>query len=154
MILHILNAELAGPASLFAAFSDGCDATVDLRPLLSGVRSGLLLSTFFSLLSMAWMPSPRMDTNGTRINVARAFQPEICSVPTMRLTRSREGKRKRTGSEVTAARTHTRALPCPARPVATSQLGNEHRTRGLPSAARLNAEHRTLRGPSRLRGFA
>lgn len=36
MILHILHAELAGPASLFVTFSDGCDATVDLRPLLSG----------------------------------------------------------------------------------------------------------------------
>jgi len=36
MILHILQAELAGPASLSVTFSDGCDATVDLRPLLSG----------------------------------------------------------------------------------------------------------------------
>ena len=36
MILHILDAELAGPTSLSVTFSDGCDATVDLRPLLSG----------------------------------------------------------------------------------------------------------------------
>ena len=36
MILHTLHAKLAGPTSLFVAFSDGCDATVDLRPLLSG----------------------------------------------------------------------------------------------------------------------
>ena len=36
MILHILQAELAGPTSLALQFSDGCNATVDLRPLLSG----------------------------------------------------------------------------------------------------------------------
>lgn len=36
MILHTLNAELAGPTSLSAMFNDGCDATVDLRPLLAG----------------------------------------------------------------------------------------------------------------------
>ncbi len=36
MILHILNAELAGPTSLALRFSDGCETTVDLRPLLSG----------------------------------------------------------------------------------------------------------------------
>ncbi len=36
MILHILNAKLAGPTSLTVRFSDGCDATVDLRPLLDG----------------------------------------------------------------------------------------------------------------------
>jgi len=36
MILHILNAELAGPHSLSVTFNDGCHATVDLRPLLTG----------------------------------------------------------------------------------------------------------------------
>ncbi|MDA8746138.1 DUF2442 domain-containing protein [Rubripirellula amarantea] len=36
MILHILDAELAGPFSLHLRFSDGCSATVDLRPLLTG----------------------------------------------------------------------------------------------------------------------
>lgn len=36
MILHILNAKLAGPTSLSVRFSDGCEATVDLRPLLTG----------------------------------------------------------------------------------------------------------------------
>lgn len=36
MILHILHAELAGPTSLTVLFSDGCNATVDFRPLLSG----------------------------------------------------------------------------------------------------------------------
>ena len=36
MILHILSAELAGPFSLLVQFSDGCAATVDLRPLLAG----------------------------------------------------------------------------------------------------------------------
>ena len=36
MILHILRAELSGPTSLTVRFSDGCEATVDLRPLLSG----------------------------------------------------------------------------------------------------------------------
>lgn len=36
MILHILHAELSGPTSLTVHFSDGCEATVDLRPLLSG----------------------------------------------------------------------------------------------------------------------
>lgn len=36
MILHILEAELAGPTSLVVRFNDGCSATVDLRPLLTG----------------------------------------------------------------------------------------------------------------------
>ena len=36
MILHIVDAELAGPTSLSVTFNDGCDATVDLRPLLTG----------------------------------------------------------------------------------------------------------------------
>ncbi|QDV22228.1 DUF2442 domain-containing protein [Aureliella helgolandensis] len=36
MILHILEAELAGPSSLSVRFNDGCSATVDLRPLLTG----------------------------------------------------------------------------------------------------------------------
>ena len=49
MILHILNAELAGPASLFVDFSDGCDATVDLRPLLSGPVFYFQLSPVYSL---------------------------------------------------------------------------------------------------------
>jgi hypothetical protein len=36
MILHILDAELVGPFSLHLRFNDGCSATVDLRPLLTG----------------------------------------------------------------------------------------------------------------------
>ncbi len=36
MILHILDAELAGPFSLHLRFNDGCSATVDLRPLMAG----------------------------------------------------------------------------------------------------------------------
>lgn len=53
MILHILNAELAGPASLTVTFSDGCDATVDLRPLLVGpIFEPLLDPTFFSRFTL------------------------------------------------------------------------------------------------------
>ena len=36
VILHILEAELAGPSSLLVHFNDGCSATIDLRPLLDG----------------------------------------------------------------------------------------------------------------------
>lgn len=36
MILHILEAELAGPSSVWVRFDDGVSATVDLRPLLTG----------------------------------------------------------------------------------------------------------------------
>lgn len=36
MILHILDAKLAGPTSLSVQFSDGCTATINLRPLLTG----------------------------------------------------------------------------------------------------------------------
>ncbi len=36
MILHILEAQLAGPHSLHLVFSDGTSGTVDLLPLLTG----------------------------------------------------------------------------------------------------------------------
>ena len=36
MILHITEAKLAGPTSLFLRFNDGCAATIDLSPLLTG----------------------------------------------------------------------------------------------------------------------
>ncbi len=36
MILHILQADVTGPTSLFVRFNDGCSAHVDLRPLLCG----------------------------------------------------------------------------------------------------------------------
>ncbi|EMI58267.1 DUF2442 domain-containing protein [Rhodopirellula sallentina] len=53
MILHILNAELAGPTSLSVRFSDGCDATVDLLPLLSGpMFEPLLNPTVFAQFTL------------------------------------------------------------------------------------------------------
>jgi hypothetical protein len=36
MILHILQAEVRGPYTLWLAFNDGTQKTVDLRPLLAG----------------------------------------------------------------------------------------------------------------------
>lgn len=36
MILHILEAELAGPTALYVKFNDGCSATIDLQPILTG----------------------------------------------------------------------------------------------------------------------
>lgn len=37
MILHIVDAKLAGPTSLDVRFNDGNRFVVDLRPLLTGV---------------------------------------------------------------------------------------------------------------------
>jgi len=53
MILHILAAEQVGPTSLFVRFNDGCVATVDLQPLLTGpIFEPLLVPEAFSQFSI------------------------------------------------------------------------------------------------------
>ena len=95
----------------------------------SRILSDFLLSTFSSLRSMAGRPSPRMDTNETRIQVARAFQPEIHSEAVLPGKDRKESRRLGWNHEWTRMDTNTGSSGFPARDLLMEAAEQTQRTR-------------------------